>query len=236
MAVDEVPHSALIIDSPHIDRILAGEKTWEMRSRNCTKRGLIGLIRKGSGKVVGLAKVIGVRGPLTRSDLLANLDKHRRAREDLDKPALAKNNFAWILSDARPLAQPVSYVHKGGVTWVTLDSDVREKIANQTGLTFIRGMPPLRRITAPKYSRAQSKLSVAGRDSKDVVSDAVGWVTAGILILGLIILIANVGLFPILAILVVIGFVISGGSFISIIRVIPGLMILVFIFYLIAHL
>jgi hypothetical protein len=146
MAVDEVPRSAIIINSPYIERILAGEKTWEMRSRNCTKREPIGLIRKGSGKVVGLARLIDVRGPLTRGEILANLDKHRRSREDLDNPALAKNNFAWVLKDARQLAQPVSYKHKGGVTWVTLSEDVREEIANQTGLRFVRGIPQQRRI------------------------------------------------------------------------------------------
>ena len=164
MAVDEVPHSALIIDSPHIERILAGDKTWEMRSRTCNKRGSIGLVRKGSGKIVGLAKVIGVKGPLTRSDILANLDKHRGAREDLDNPALAKYNFAWILSDARPLAQPVHYDHKKGVVvWVTLDDDTREKIANQTGLRFVHGMPPQQRRTQElrgtrnKSSKAREK-------------------------------------------------------------------------------
>jgi len=44
---------ALIIDEPWISKILSGEKTLEMRSRHTKIRGRIGLIRKGSGLIVG---------------------------------------------------------------------------------------------------------------------------------------------------------------------------------------
>ncbi len=47
----------LIIDSPHIERILSGAKTWEMRSSKTAQRGRIALIRKGSGLVVGTVEV-----------------------------------------------------------------------------------------------------------------------------------------------------------------------------------
>lgn len=236
MAVDEVPRSALIIDSPHIEYILAGEKTWEMRSRNCTKREPIELIRKGSGKVVGLARVIDVRGPLTRSDILANLDKHRGSREEIDKPTLAKYNFAWIISDARALAQPVSYEHKGGVTWVTLDNDVREKIANQTGLRFVRGIPVHRRIKAQEQRQTRRKSTVARKKRKGEASGSGGCVIATILTIGGIVIIANVGLVPSLVGLVALGLLTSGGSFLSIIRVLPILLILVFILKLLGSL
>ena len=49
---------ALVIDEPWITAILKGEKTWEMRKRNCKIRGEIALIRKGSGLVVGTAHVV----------------------------------------------------------------------------------------------------------------------------------------------------------------------------------
>ena len=67
----EIPARALVIASPHIDRILAGEKTWEMRSRNCRIRGPIGLIKKGSGTVVGLAEITDVIDPLPASEGVA---------------------------------------------------------------------------------------------------------------------------------------------------------------------
>lgn len=131
----EAPTKALIIASPHIERILAGEKTWEMRSRNCTIRGLIGLIRKGSGTVVGLVDIIGVRGPLTRDELLANLDKHRATREQVDDPALAKWNLAWVLDKAHPLPHPIPYLHpKGAQSWIKLDDKARHAILQQMTL------------------------------------------------------------------------------------------------------
>ena len=36
----------LVIDEPWIGMLLAGKKTWEMRSAPTSKRGTIGLIRK----------------------------------------------------------------------------------------------------------------------------------------------------------------------------------------------
>ena len=48
----------LIIDEPWIGFILSGRKTWEMRSRNTQIRGRIGLIRKGSKMVVGVADLV----------------------------------------------------------------------------------------------------------------------------------------------------------------------------------
>lgn len=126
------PVSALIIDTPHIDRILAGDKTWEMRSKNCTVRGTIGLIRKGSGQVVGLVDIVGVKGPLTRDELLANLDRHRRTAEQVDDPGLAKWNIAWVMENARALARPVAYVHiKGAQSWIRLDEAARRGIGAQ---------------------------------------------------------------------------------------------------------
>ena len=48
----------LIIDAPWIDHILEGRKDWEMRSQATSVRGWIGLIRKGSGQVVGIARLV----------------------------------------------------------------------------------------------------------------------------------------------------------------------------------
>ncbi len=128
----DAPVTALVIASPHIERILSGEKTWEMRSKNCKIRGTIGLIRKGSGKVVGLVDITGVRGPLTSDELMANLDKHHGTREQINDPAFAKWNVAWMLAQARPLKIPVAYTHpKGAVGWVTLDDTVRAQISEQ---------------------------------------------------------------------------------------------------------
>ena len=61
----------LIIDSPHIEHILAGRKRWEMRAVGTRRRGTIALIRRDSGAVVGVADLIDSLGPLTENELLA---------------------------------------------------------------------------------------------------------------------------------------------------------------------
>lgn len=51
----------LVIRDPWIGKILSGQKTWEMRSWPTRQRELCALIRKGSGKVVGLAELADCR-------------------------------------------------------------------------------------------------------------------------------------------------------------------------------
>jgi hypothetical protein len=53
--------------SPHIENILSGRKTWEMRSsRTSELNRIIALIKSKSGTVIGTCKIGAVHGPLTR--------------------------------------------------------------------------------------------------------------------------------------------------------------------------
>jgi len=122
---------ALIIDEPWISKILSGDKCWELRSRKTQFRGWFGLVRKGSGQVVGVAKLDCVLGPLSDVELTASEGKHRVG---LDVYSLAGFNwrYAWQLSGARALDVPVAYQHKSGaVTWVTLDAETQAEIGRQ---------------------------------------------------------------------------------------------------------
>ncbi len=68
---------ALIIKTPHIDNILSGKKTWEMRTKNDSYRGRIGLIRKGCpGKIIGVAEMVDSLGEFSKEELLAYQSKH----------------------------------------------------------------------------------------------------------------------------------------------------------------
>jgi len=126
----------LIIDTPPIDNILSGRKTWEMRSTATKQRGPIALIRKGSGRVVGVAEIIDSIGPLSEADLLANHDKHLISEDRIKSGAVAKWKHAWVLRNARPLERPVSYIHpSGAVIWVNLGTEEVASIARQAGLT-----------------------------------------------------------------------------------------------------
>lgn len=121
-----------VIAEPWIGHILAGRKTWEMRSRATTFRGPFGLIRKGSGTVVGVARLAGVGTPLTPEEMIRTFEKHRIPDDMIRSGAVAKWNTPWILEDVRPLREPVPYVHKpGAVTWVEFDAKVCAAIAAQ---------------------------------------------------------------------------------------------------------
>lgn len=122
---------ALVIDEPWISKILGRQKTWEMRSGNSRFRGLFGLVRKGSGKVVGIARLNSVSGPHSNQELCDTISLHQVDRSIFEQPGY-KWRYAWELTDIITLDREVSYVHKNGaVTWVELDETAIEGIAKQ---------------------------------------------------------------------------------------------------------
>lgn len=115
----------LLIDSPHIDQILAGRKRWEMRSTGTRQRGTIALIHKGRGTVVGMADLVDSLGPLTDNELLATVALHLIPDDRLRSPSLARYRYAWVLENARPLTSPAPYCPQlAAVTWVNLCGEV----------------------------------------------------------------------------------------------------------------
>ena len=107
---------ALIIDEPWISKILSVEKTWEMRTRPTKIRGLIGLIRKSSGLIIGQCELID--SPIiSMEDLVTFTNFH--CIEDIT--LLTKWRFPWILKDAKLYDIPIPYKHPlGAVIWVKL--------------------------------------------------------------------------------------------------------------------
>jgi len=121
----------LIIAQPWIAKILCSEKTWEMRSTGAKRRGHIALIQKGTGTVVGVAKLVGVKGPFGADELQVHESKHCMPPE-LYRAQNYKWRTAWVFADVAPLKAPVPYVHKNGaVTWVELDQSACMQIAQQ---------------------------------------------------------------------------------------------------------
>jgi hypothetical protein len=119
----------LLIRKPHLDRILAGEKTWEIRGSATSRRGPIALIQSGSGTVVGTCELVDCVGPLTLEQLNAN-----SARAGLGQVSrlFYRRTFAWVLRGARRLAEPVPYVHPAGaVIWVRLAPEVEVHVMEQ---------------------------------------------------------------------------------------------------------
>ena len=112
----------LVVDSPWVDLLLNGVKTWEMRSSKTSKRGRFGLIAKGTGMVVGEIDLIDCVGPLSSSALKANEHRHaitpsRKAPEEW----IDRWNVAWVMANACRYKTPRPYHHpSGAVIWVNL--------------------------------------------------------------------------------------------------------------------
>jgi hypothetical protein len=128
--------TALVIADPWIGMILDGSKTWEMRSTNTSRRGWIGLIRKGTGCVWGIAQIADSGLPMSPEKMIETFEKHRIPEHMIRSGEVSKWNTPWILKDVRVLNQPVPYTHKlGAVTWVSLDSEVSQAITQQLTLS-----------------------------------------------------------------------------------------------------
>lgn len=126
-------NGALIIDEPWIELILSGVKTWEMRASRFKKTGYIGLIKKGSKCITGIAKVEGYSDKLSVEELKRFENKHCVPYSQYTA-ASYKWFYAMKLTDVVRLSQPVAYEHKNGsVIWVKLSdqSDVVDKIRTE---------------------------------------------------------------------------------------------------------
>lgn len=128
-ANDQAITRGIIIRAEHLEDILKGHKTWEMRSRPFNGRETIGLIRKGSKAIYGVADVVDCKGPLSRKELNEAYDCHRIQPHDFDDPKFSKYTYAWVLENVRRTSRPVSYVHKSGpVVFVRFDAETSAAI------------------------------------------------------------------------------------------------------------
>lgn len=122
----------LLIREPWIGMILDGRKDWEMRTSATKIRGPVALIAAGSGKIIGVAEITGVEGPLSPAQMQFNRKRHRIPDEELSKKEIARWNTAWVMKDAKRLATPVDYKHpSGAVIWVALDDDTQARLARE---------------------------------------------------------------------------------------------------------
>lgn len=117
---------ALIVKPRFLERILSGEKTWELRGSRTNVRGTIGLIPSGSGAIVATAQIVDCR-ELDRSSFEANRGKHRSSAS-FDEQGYERV-FAWELRDVRALPAPVPYEHpRGAIVWVRVPDAVQRTL------------------------------------------------------------------------------------------------------------
>lgn len=122
---------ALLIRHPHIDKILAGKKTWEIRGSRTSVRETIALVASGSGTVIGVCDLVDCRGPLTAAEYRENATKAgRRPGENTKRPY--EETYAWVVDEPRKLKAALPYKHpRGAIIWVKLDSKVERQIQKQ---------------------------------------------------------------------------------------------------------
>ncbi len=105
----------LIIKQEPLNKILQGEKTWELRGTKTHKRGRIGLIQSGSGLIVGECEVVGCTTELSQTEFAQHKDKH--CSKSTTKPY--SKTYAWKIQNAKKYDDPIPYSHpKGAIIWV----------------------------------------------------------------------------------------------------------------------
>lgn len=109
-------------------KILAGSKTWEIRSRPTAIRGRVALIRSGSKTVVGICRIVDCIGPFTP-------EQRRKGWRKAGFPKgkqLPARCYAWVMEGARRLRAPVPYRHpRGAITWVRLAPRVVSRLPSR---------------------------------------------------------------------------------------------------------
>ena len=124
------PSRALMVREPFVSLILMNKKRWELRGTPTRIRGRIGLIRSGSGLVVGECEIIGCLGPLELDALRSSANLSSEERRELAvasqpsyvrKDDLTSKTYAWVVANPLVYAEPFHYKHpSGAITFVDL--------------------------------------------------------------------------------------------------------------------
>ena len=107
---------ALVVKKHWLDKILAGDKDWEIRGCSTARRGWVHFAEsKAGGALMGRARLIDcIRIP--RDMFESHIGRHHVAKL-ADVPY--KIIFAWVFADAERFAKPFVYKHScGAVIWV----------------------------------------------------------------------------------------------------------------------
>ena len=108
---------ALVVKKHWLDKILAGEKKWEIRGSSTSRRGWIHLAQsKAGGTLVGRARLVKCI-QLDKTAFFEHVHLHCVPRLSM---VPYKRVFAWVLEDVERFVQPFSYNHRqGAVIWAT---------------------------------------------------------------------------------------------------------------------
>ena len=107
---------ALVVKKHWLDKILAGEKDWEIRGCSTTRRGWVHFAEsKGGGKLVGRARLVDCI-KIPKDKFQSHAHRHQ-VTNVADVPY--KCIFAWVFEDAERFTEPFGYSHTpGAIIWV----------------------------------------------------------------------------------------------------------------------
>ena len=113
----------LIIEEKWIEKILSGEKTWEIRKRKTNIRGTISLIKEG--KIYGKVKILDCK-KMTKGEILDPNSIKKHCVEDINgfKDYGKRTYFYVLIVEKVETTDGVhkGYIHpKGAQEWVVLD-------------------------------------------------------------------------------------------------------------------
>lgn len=124
------PERGLMIREPYISLILMNKKRWELRGTPTKLRGRIGLIRSGSGLVVGECEIVDCLGPLDFETLRASRELSFEENHELaldghlpyvQKDGITSKTYAWVITCPLVYTRPLHYHHpSGAITFVDL--------------------------------------------------------------------------------------------------------------------
>jgi hypothetical protein len=117
------PERALLVREPYISLLLTHRKRWELRGASTKIRGRIGLIRSGSGLVVGECEITECIGPVDLETLkkTPNLSTNERIEiaaggvlPYVQKDGVSSKTFAWVIEKPTVYTSPIRYKHPSG--------------------------------------------------------------------------------------------------------------------------
>lgn len=114
---------ALVVQMRWIERILSGEKVWEMRSTKTKYRGRFRLIGSGTGLIFGEVNLVDSLGMLPEEESANSFGKHAIPPEE--NHLLSKYKYPWVLENPYRYRNPLPYRHpQGAVIWVKAEPKI----------------------------------------------------------------------------------------------------------------
>ena len=109
---------ALVVQKSWLDKILDGEKTWEIRGSPTSHRGWVFFAQsKATGQLFGRARLVDCF-ELSADTFEAHADRHCVPTWS---SVTYKRAFAWVLEQAERFEKPFAYAHRpGAVVWVNV--------------------------------------------------------------------------------------------------------------------